>query len=166
MGQYLISRGHRRIAHVTGPSFLNNSLRRQAGFDAALKDNGIAVDASLHFEGTFLSRSGYAAVEWLLATHAAAMPSAIFFAGSRMARAGLAALADRRLRIPDDIAVATYDIIDEMTDIRPRLTTIGVEPSKLGRGAVRLLRERLSGDYAGPPRQVVLPARLEIHATA
>jgi len=166
MGQYLVGKGHRRIAHVTGPSFFNMSMIRQAGFERALTDAGIALDDALRFEGSFLPPAGHEAVEWLLSTHKGNLPSAIFFASSRMARAGLAAFADRGMSIPRDIAVATYDIFEEMVDIRPRLTTIGVEPGELGRGAVRLLNERLSGAYSGPPRQVVLPARLEIHATA
>src|ERR1700749_2694344 len=76
--------------------------------------------------------AGHEAVEWLLSTHKGNLPSAIFFASSRMARAGLAAFADRGMSIPRDIAVATYDIFEEMVDIRPRLTTIGVEPGELG----------------------------------
>jgi LacI family transcriptional regulator len=84
MGQYLVSRGHRRIAHVTGPSFFNMSMLRQAGFERALTDAGVSIDQTLRFEGSFLPAAGYDAVTWLLETHAADMPSAIFFAGSRM----------------------------------------------------------------------------------
>ena len=47
MGQYLISKGHRRIAHFTGPSFFNMSMLRQAGFERALTNAGIALDESL-----------------------------------------------------------------------------------------------------------------------
>ena len=35
-----------------------------------------------------------------------------------------------------------------------------------GRGALKLLNERISGAYTGPPRRVVLPATLEVHMTA
>lgn len=166
MANYLISKGHRRIAHVTGPSFFNMSMLRQSGFERALVESGIGIDESLRFEGSFLSPSGHEAIRWLLETHRGNLPSAIFFAGSRMAIGGLAELADRGLSVPRDIAVACYDIHKEMVDIRPRLTTIGVEPGELGRGALRLLQDRIGGSYSGPPRRVVIPSRLEIHTTA
>jgi len=165
MGEYLVSKGHRRIAHVTGPSFFNMSMLRQAGFEQALRDAGVEVSEGLRFEGSFLPPSGYAAVDWLMDKHGAELPSAIFFAGSRMARAALAAFSDRGVSVPNDIAVASYDIYEELVDLRPRLTTIGVSPSDLGRGAIELLNERIAG-FEGVPRQVVLPASLEIHESA
>ncbi len=165
MGEYLLSKGHRRIAHVTGPSFFNMSMLRQAGFERALKDGGAELTDPLRFEGSFLPPAGYEAVDWLLETHGENLPTAIFFAGSRMARAALAAFSDRGISVPADIAVATYDSYEEMADLRPRLTTIGVSPGDLGRGAIALLNERIAG-FDGAPRQVILPASLEIHETA
>ena len=166
IAEFLISRGHRRILHVTGASVFRHALARQTGFEAALRDNDIGVDPSLRFEGTFLPPSGHAAVSWMLENHAGNLPTAMFFVAFRMARGGLAALADRGVRVPEQIAVATYDILEEIVDIRPRLTAIGVETSELGRQAAALLKERLSGGYDGPPRKVVLPTRIDVHATA
>ncbi|HWJ73264.1 MAG TPA: LacI family DNA-binding transcriptional regulator [Kaistia sp.] len=166
MGQYLISKGHRRIAHVTGPSFFNMSMLRQNGFERALADAGLPMDDRLRFEGSFLPPSGREAARWLVETHRDDLPSAVFFASSRMACAGLSAFTDLGIRVPEDIAVACYDVHEEMIDVRPRLTTIGVDPADLGRGAIELLNERIGGSYQGPPRQVVLPATLEIHQTA
>ena len=117
MATYLISKGHRRIAHVTGPSFFNMSMLRQAGFERALLDHGIGIDDSLRYEGSFLSPSGHDAVRWLMESHGDNLPSAIFFASSRMARGGLAAFADRGVVVPRDIAVASYDIYEEMQDL-------------------------------------------------
>jgi LacI family transcriptional regulator len=161
-----MSKGHRRIAHVTGPSFFNMSMIRQAGFEHALADAGHPIDESLRYEGTFLPPAGHDAVRWLLERHSTNMPTAIFFASSRMARAALAALADRGISVPGDIAVASYDLTKDLEDVRPRLTTIGVDPADLSRGALKLLNERISGAYSGPPRRVVLPATLEVHMTA
>src|SRR5690606_33364082 len=59
MGEYLVSKGHKRIAHVTGPSFFNMSMLRQAGFERALKDAGVEITDDLRYEGSFLPPSGY-----------------------------------------------------------------------------------------------------------
>jgi DNA-binding LacI/PurR family transcriptional regulator len=166
MAQYLLSRGHRRIAHVTGPSFFNMSQLRQSGFEQALSEGGAPMDNALRFEGSFLSPSGHAAVAWLLEQHGSNLPSAVFFANARMARAALAEFSDRGIVVPRDIAVATYDLTQDMEDIRPQLTTIGVDPAELGRTGLKLLSGRIAGTYTGPPRRVVLPATLAIHTTA
>jgi DNA-binding LacI/PurR family transcriptional regulator len=166
MGRYLVSKGHRRIAHVTGPSFFNMSRLRQAGFEQALSEAGLAIDESLRFEGSFLPPSGREAAAWLIERHGGALPSAIFLANARMARAALAEFYDRGIRVPKDIALATYDLTQDLEDVRPRLTTIGVSPADLGRDAMRLLNERISGAYSGPSRRVVLPATLAAHVTA
>lgn len=166
MGQYLVGKGHRRIAHVTGPSFFNMSKIRQAGFEKALSDAGLPLDDALRFEGTFLGPSGHAAVGWLLERHGGNLPSAVFFANSLMAIGGLAAFADHGIRVPDDIAVATYDLNAQLEDVRPRLTTIGLPAPEIAKRALALLNERIAGDYDGPPRQVVLKGRLQVHATS
>lgn len=166
MGRHLVSQGHRRIAHVTGPSFFNMSVTRRAGFEKALGEAGIEADDALRYEGTFLSRSGHDAVAWLLERHGHDLPSAVFFANSLMAVGGLAAFADRGIRVPGDIAVATYDLNAQLEDVRPRLTTIGVPPPEIARRALALLNDRIAGDYDGPPRQVVLKGSLQVHSTS
>jgi len=166
MGQYLISQGHRRIVHVTGPAMFNMSRIRKEGFEKALSDAGQPLDDNLRFEGTFLNASGHAAVDWLFAEHGDALPTAVFFANSLMAIGGLAAFADRGVRIPEDIAVATYDLNEQLRDVRPRLTTVGLPAAEIASEALRLLNSRMSGEHDGAARQIVLEARLEIHATS
>jgi len=166
MGEHLAKSGHTSIAHVTGPAALPGADARNAGFDAALRDHGVAVDPALQFEGTYLQPSGRAAVDWLYETHGGNLPSAIFFANSLMAIGALAGFYDRGIRIPDDIAVATFDDIAQLEYVRPRLTTVGNSPAVLARTATRMLLERISGKVDGPPRTEIVPCILQRHETA
>lgn len=156
LGRYLAGKGHRRVAHVTGPSHFAEAMARAAGFEQGLAELGAPADAALRYEGTYLAPSGGEAVDWLVEHHRDAMPTVIFFANYLMATAGLARLFDHGLSVPKDIAVAVFGDQPEMRYARPTLTRVGVAPSELAHRAVSMLIERINGVYAGEPRGEVL----------
>lgn len=166
MGQYLAGQGHRRVAHVTGPSFFEQAAVRRDGFERGFAEHGGEVDEALRYEGTYLVPSGYQAVEWLLEAHGKSMPTAIFFANSLMARGGLAALYDHGLESPRDIAVATFDDFEHLEYVRPRLTRVGSKPALLAMKALEMLRDRLDGRWTGEVRAETLPCTLRRFDTA
>lgn len=166
MGRYLAEQGHRRVAHVTGPSFFEQAEVRRAAFEEGFADGGGVPDKALLFEGSYLVPSGYQAVEWLLETHGNNMPSAVFFANSLMARGGLAALYDHDIESPRDIALATFDDFEHLDYVRPRLTRVGSRPSLLAMKALEMLRDRLDGRWSGEVRSETLPCTLRRFDTA
>ena len=166
MGRYLADQGHRRVAHVTGPSFFEQAAARRDGFEQGFAEHGGTVDEAMRFEGSYLVPSGYDAVEWLLNTHGNKMPSAIFFANSLMARGGLAALYDHKMESPRDIAVATFDDFAHLDYVRPRMTRVGSKPSLLAMKAVEMLRDRVDGRWSGEVRAETLPCTLRTFDTA
>lgn len=166
MGEYLAKAGHRRIAHVTGPAFFEQAVIRRDAFEAGFADHGGALDAIIRIEGTYLVPSGYEAVDRLVAESGGALPSAVFFANSLMARGGLAAFHDRGLAVPGDLAVATFDDFEHLDYVRPRLTRVGNRPAMLASRAVAMLRDRFDGRWQGEGRQEVLPCVLKRYDTA
>jgi DNA-binding LacI/PurR family transcriptional regulator len=161
----LIELGHTRIAHVTGPHHLRMSKPRKDAFESALTDAGCPIIDELRFEGSFLAESGRRAADWLVDQMPRHQPTAIFVAGSQMARGMMGRLYDLGVSVPGDIAVATYDMHNTLEDLRPRLTSVGTEPSQLAERALEMLRERLSGKETGPPRREVIPGRLRVGQT-
>jgi DNA-binding LacI/PurR family transcriptional regulator len=166
MGKFFGEAGFKRVAHVTGPGFFEQANIRRDGFEAGFAEHGGNVDPALRYEGTYLVPSGYEAVEWLLRTHSHDLPNALFFANSLMARGGLAALHDRGLRTPEDIAVATYDDFEHLTYVRPRLTRVGASPATLAAAGVRMLFDRLEGRWDGAPRAEIIGCELRRFDTA
>ena len=162
MGEYLARKGHRRVAHVTGPSFFDEANLRRDGFEAGLSAGGVDFDPALRFEGSYLEPSGRAAVEWLLETHRQNMPTAIFFANFLMSMGGIPALYDHGIGIPNDIAVAAFDDLPQFEYVRPRVTRVGNTPAALVERAVPMLFQRLSKQYLGPPRTETVPCRLQV----
>lgn len=166
MGEYLATKGHRRIAHVTGPSAFTEARNRRDGFEAGLAANGIEIENDLRFEGTFLEPSGREAVEWLMSRHAGEMPSAVFFANYLMALGALSEFHDRGIQIPRDIAVCIFEDLPQLDYVRPRLTRVGLPPSVLAQHAARMLLDRLSGTYSGPVRAEIIPCVLKAFDSA
>ena len=161
MGKLLAEKGHRRVAHVTGPAHFAEAMARADGFEKGLADHGAPSLPALRYEGTYLAPSGEQAVDWLMENHRHDLPSAIFFANYLMASAGLARLHDHKIAVPDDIAVAVFGDQPEMRYARPTLTRVGVAPSALAHRAVAMLIERLNGAYSGEPRAEVLHCALK-----
>jgi DNA-binding LacI/PurR family transcriptional regulator len=166
MGAYLAQQGHRRVAHVTGPSFFAEAMQRAEGFEKGLADHGAPVEPALRFEGSYLSPSGKAAAEWLLAEHGDALPSVIFFANYLMAAGALAEFYDRGIHVPADIKVAVFGDQPQLEFVRPRLTRVGSAPAELAQRATRMLLDRLDGTYSGEPRSEVVPCTLRVCDTA
>lgn len=166
MGKYFAEAGYKRVFHVTGPSAFQQAIVRQRGFEQGFSEHGGVVDDALRYEGTYLVPSGYEAVEWLLREHRGAMPDAIFFANSLMARGGLAALHDHGLQSPRDVALATFDDFDHLDYVRPKMTRVGAKPSALATRALEMLRDRLDGRWGGEVRSEILPCTLRRFDTA
>jgi DNA-binding LacI/PurR family transcriptional regulator len=166
MGEYLAGKGHRRVAHVTGPSFFREAMARASGFEQGLAEHGAPADPALRFEGSYLAPSGRQAVTWLLEKHGGNLPSAVFFANYLMASGALTEFYDHGIRVPQDIAVAVFDQLPQLEYVRPKLTRVGNSPTALAGRATEMLIERLAGKFEGPPRTEIIPCELTAYDTA
>jgi DNA-binding LacI/PurR family transcriptional regulator len=166
IGEYLAKKGHRRIAHVTGPGIFQEAMQRAEGFEKGLSDNGVRMPGALRFEGSYLPPSGREAAKWLATLKGKDRPTAIFFANYLMAMGALTEFHDHGVRVPDDIAVAIFDDLPQLEYVRPNLTRAGKSPSVLAQRATEMLLERLNGKFEGPPRTEVIPCALQIFESA
>ena len=155
--RHLTALGHKSIAHIAGP--LDNPLttERQAGFESAIREAGLAVQASLVLPGDFSIQSGYKAMKELLANADAF--TAVFCASDEMAIGALRAIAEADLKVPDDISVVGFDNIKFAEFASPPLTTIAQPCFEIGENAMNLMLGLLRGD-ADAIHEVVLQHRL------
>ncbi|MFJ3956878.1 LacI family DNA-binding transcriptional regulator [Arthrobacter sp. NPDC090010] len=133
---------------------------RFAGFEQVLRERGLTVPgAPLINTG---SRSGsFTAMGDVLAERPAllsSLPDAIVCSSDQTALGVQEALAERGLDVPGDVAVTGFDGIDAGRLTVPSLTTVRQPMDELGREAVGLLSEALTGD--AQPRHVVLSVSL------
>lgn len=134
--RHLIQRGRRRIALVG--DWL--PLRRH-GYEQALRDAGLDVDRRLiwpKLSGEPYDHVGRCAVEAMFAP-GAQPPDAMFCLSDEMAATCIAALADRGISVPRDVAVVGYDDSKLARYVHPSLTSVRQDGVEMGREAVRLL---------------------------
>jgi DNA-binding LacI/PurR family transcriptional regulator len=161
MLDHLISKGHRRIAHLSGVLGTIAGDCRLAGYRRALERAGIPFDESLVCIGNFRAGCVPGLIEQLFA-QAKQPPTAIFAANDVMAIATIYDLKRRGLRVPDDIAVCGYDNIPEAGMMIPALTTIDQQMQQEGQMLARLLIERLESKNKLVERAIPLEFRLVI----
>ena len=162
MIEYLISVGHRRIGHITGPMRGPETDDRVAGYRDALDAAGIAFDACLVWQGDYQSDSGAeAAVRRFLPM--ADRPTAVFAANDESAIGFIKAVRDAGLSVPADVSVAGFDDIGYAALFDPGLTTMRQPRAELGRVAAEILVQRMNGNGGSPPPRITrLPCTLVV----
>jgi len=167
-GGYLVTRhllnlGHQRIAFVQGTPSASTSLDREAGYRQALADYGFEPDESLVVCGNYMSQGAYSAANRLLGL--LQRPTAIVCANDLMAIAVIDAVMDSGLRVPEDVAVTGFDNIVWAASRSLALTSVKANLDVMAHEAVSLLLQRVEGQFAGPPRHVVLSPELVVRRT-
>lgn len=137
--RHLTRLGHRRIAHIQGPSAYLVSRDRHQGYLRALAEAGIAPDPALILEGDFLPQSGYTCAQQLLAQPPDRRPTAVFASADQMAYGVLRAAEEHHLAVPQDLAVVGFDDDAPSAHVHPPLTTVHQPSTEMGREGIRLL---------------------------
>ncbi|RZK28370.1 MAG: LacI family transcriptional regulator, partial [Hymenobacter sp.] len=83
--RHLLDQGYRRIAHFTGPQYLNIYKLRRQGYEDALREHGLPIEEELIIFGSMDMDAGRAGMEQLLALPQ--LPDAVF-SGSDFSAAG------------------------------------------------------------------------------
>lgn len=149
--QYLIERGHRRIAMIAGTG--GPERVRISGYLQALDEVGLKSRLVTH--GEFNEESGYRATKEILA--ADTRPTAIFAGNDLMALGAMTAIREAKLTIPQKIALMGFDDIFPVRFVSPPLSTINQFQHDLGRVAAEMVLERINQlpkDAPGRQRQM------------
>ena len=152
--RYLIERGHRRVAMIAGHA--GPQTERAAGYALALAERGLAPDIVAGAE--FNEEEGRRAAATLIAR--TEMPTAIFAANDLMAIGAMSALAERGLKVPNEIAVIGFDDISIARLVTPSLTTVSQFQQDIGIRAAETLLERLRGVRSPRGTSLEMPYRL------
>ena len=162
--EHLYTRGHRRIATITGPLHLPPAAERLAGYLRACSRLGLAVPPEYVVEGDFFLASGERAGHRLLTV--AEPPTAIFAAGDQMAIGAMHAAADAGLAVPHDLAVVGFDDIDAAALVRPSLSTVAQDQRRLGEAAVEALRGLIDAAPVETAQPRIIGTRLLIRGSS
>jgi LacI family transcriptional regulator len=145
---HLASLGHQRIGLISGRPNISTTIERIQGFRAAMERNGLPVDLSQEHSGGSFSGPARIATHELLAM--ANRPTAIVSGSNLMTMGVMRALSEAGLRVPDDMAVVSFDDFEWADLFAPRLTTVAQPAFEMGSKAVDLLLRRMKDPDAAP----------------
>ncbi len=136
LARSLVSLGYRRCAVLVGPESLVTSEDRLSGFRQGWETAGLNLAEENVISAQFTRDGGYVAMTELLDREIDV--DVVFAVNDVMAVGATAALRDQGYRIPEDMAVAGFDDISTLRDVRPALTTVRLPLVEIGRRALDL----------------------------
>jgi LacI family transcriptional regulator len=142
--EHLIGLGHRRIGFIGGRTDLRSAIRRRQGYEDALRQADLPVEADLIQDGDFTTAMAMLCARRLLSLPDP--PTAIFAANDQSAFGVISAARELGIHIPDDLSVVGFDNIPEAAYIQPALTTVDQSVAEMGYAAAELLMNLIQGN--------------------
>ncbi|AHM58486.1 LacI family transcriptional regulator [Flammeovirgaceae bacterium 311] len=155
--EHLVQQGCRRIAHFTSPKKVSIFRERLRGYTDALKKYNIPVLDELIIDSNLQLSDGRKSMEKLLTLPQ--MPDAVFSASDYGAMGAMQVLKERKIKIPQEVALAGFsnDPFTSFTD--PPLTTVDQFSIQMGNMTAELFFEQLkqNGKKHLPQKTVLKP---------
>lgn len=156
--QYILAKGHRRIAYICGEENAVTHIRRTS-FLRAMQEAKLDVPPEYliqsHFHHPAAARE---ATQQLLALDK--RPTCIIMADDYSALGGMEAIRDAGLRVPQDISVAGYDGVAILQMCRPQMTTVHQDTLRIGQAAARKLVHLIEQPHTTYQETISVPSRL------
>ena len=128
----LMREGHKRIAIIYGNERETTGMERIQGYIHSLQKYGMEVDSRLMKTGNYQEQGGYNCMKELIENRGAAPFSAVYVSSYKMSCGALRAIKEMGLKIPDDVAVISFDFMDSTGMISPVITTITQPTENIG----------------------------------
>ncbi len=156
---HLIDLGHRRIMHVSGPLDWYDATEREQGWRDALTAAGLPIRPPV--AGDWTSDYGFE----LASSYDFEDVTAVFAGNDQMALGLVHGLAQRGLRVPEDISVVGFDDLPDARHFLPPLTTVRQDFDALGELALRAIIAAIEDDEDAPQHDMIEP-RLIVRSSA
>jgi DNA-binding LacI/PurR family transcriptional regulator len=159
--QYLLSKGHRRIALINSDERYLYARQRREGYRDALAEKGLSErNDHIQIVGGIDPPLGELAARRLISLEEP--PTAIFAVSDTLAIGAIKACITAGLRVPEQMAVVGFDDVPIASIYEPSLTTVSQPRRELGEKAMALLLQRIQGNM---PDSITLPHTLVVRQT-
>ena len=159
--QHLLSQGHRRILLIAGDTRVATLKERHDAFKEAMAAAGIAPSDQMAVIAADPAETDAGIGD---ALSSARPPTAAIACSTVLAAATLRHIQQRGLRMPEDIAFATFDGFAFADLFEPQLTTVRQPAFQVGATAAELLIKRI-GDKLAEPTVVRLAPTIEYRSS-
>lgn len=157
---YLVGEGHMQIGHIGGPRTLVHERRRRRALRSASESVGARLVDSI--EADYIGTSAVEASLRLLDRSDA--PTAIIYGSDVMAVSALSALAEKGIRVPQDLSVVSWDDSLLCTLANPRVTALNRDVMSNGIRGARALLALIQGQQVANQR--VIGHRLQVRQSS
>jgi LacI family transcriptional regulator len=143
--EHLIFHGHKKIAIVTSSLEESSSAQRLEGYKIALRDNNIELNNNLVAIIDFNEEKYFNKIQKKIKKlfNSSTQPTAIFIASTNLAISTIASLNENKFKIPEDIAIVSFDDYEFVNILNPPLTTLKSINRSIGINAAKLLLKRI-----------------------
>ena len=163
--QHLIENGCRRIGFLAGPIQLIMSNQRIAGYQAALAKHGLPVGQQYVFHCDYTQENTI--MQTLALMSLPEPPDGVVIISDRMAFSAVYAMKQKGIRIPEDVAIVSFNNEPVSALFSPALSSINQPIQEMGTEAVRLLlRELDSVEEFVPKETKVMETQLIVRASS
>ena len=157
---YLVSLGHRKIAHISGDLITQAAALRLQGYKLALRQHNIALREEYIFETDYSRGQARQAAEKMFTM--ANAPTAVFVSSDSMAMEVMEVATERGKLVPKDISVVGFDDNPSGLYGHVSLTTVRQPLVRMAQESVKRLHTIMRQDKASRVEKTLLPAELVI----
>jgi LacI family transcriptional regulator len=143
--RHLIDLGHRDIALIGGDSNSYTGKQRERGFVQTMAAAGIRRRTAWTLRAGYFPENGRRGILELFDPAATRRPTGIVVGNINAAIGAVRAAGELGIRVPEELSVVAVHETWVASYTQPPMTTVKMPLFELGREAVRLLHERLSG---------------------
>lgn len=155
--EYLLRKGHWRIAYISGPRGLFVCEDRYAGYQQALREAQVCCPSEMVVWGDFTEEHGYRAMSRLLSLPEP--PTAVVAVDDLVAIGALRAAKEHGVAVPQQLAVVGFNDSPFCQYVDPPLTSVAVDIRALAQMATEMLIHQVEGREP-PQRRTIVPCHL------
>lgn len=142
--RHLLTLGRKKVAFIGSPSQSPEHAERHRGYVQAQNEAQIEADDRLYTSAENSEAQGYAACNQLLTQEQ--LFDGLFCATDLIAIGAMRALREKKISVPDDVAVVGFDDMPLAAHVTPTLTTVRQDPIQAANGLVDGIVSLIQGE--------------------
>lgn len=156
--KHLLDQGCKKIAFLGAQKGLAISIGREKGYRQALEEAGVPYRPELIIHGEFDKDDAY--IQTMQVLRKKQRPDGLFAVSDRLAIGAYAAIKDKGLKMPEDIALVGFNDEPITGLLFPSISSISQPAFEMGKMAARLFIEHLNSETDVEHKRVVFEPEL------
>lgn len=161
---HLLNLGYKKIGYIGGKERFSDLViedKRHTTFVEKMKSEGLYREDYV-FIGEYTMTHGYELMKDVLKK--GNLPEAFFIGSDSMSIGAMRAIQEANLKVPEDIAIVSFNDVQMARFTSTPLTTVKVFTEQMGRLSVQMLLDRISGREL--PLKITVPTKLVIRESS